>query len=207
MRFGENRFVFFIVLGWWLRLWHKLMDLVGIAEITEMIWILLKWNSRKMTALEITEARRIFGDTINYDAIIIDEKSLIARIGAWLNNTRHMGVSLFHTINFTRTIHPESGNRDMAWLIHELVHVVQFNQVGSQYTSEAVYAQLTDGYDYGGPDGLCSCNYKDFNREQQGDIVKDYYYHVLFDRPHRRFGELCYEHYAPVIDEMRAGRV
>jgi hypothetical protein len=86
-----------------------------------------------------------------------------------------MGVTTAHTINFNRAIHCAAGNDDMAWLVHELGHVAQYTHVGLQYLGEAIHAQATGGYAYGGGAALVGKNLADFNREQQCDILRDYY--------------------------------
>ena len=79
----------------------------------------------------------------------------------------------FHTINFDTEI-PDP------ILVHEMVHIWQYGQIGAAYISEAFWAQKWGGgYNYGGleplkmhSDGL---KLKAFNFEQQADIIEDYY--------------------------------
>jgi hypothetical protein len=67
-------------------------------------------------------------------------------------------------------------------VVHELIHVYQYEQVGTRYLGEAIYMLVKtkrDCYDYGGRNGLvmaCSSgiHYCDYNREQQAMIVQDY---------------------------------
>jgi hypothetical protein len=79
----------------------------------------------------------------------------------------------FHTINFYNTITKST-------LIHELVHVWQYERYGSAYISEALWAQhWGGGYDYGGISPLRMYSegkgLAAFNFEQQADIIEDYY--------------------------------
>ena len=66
-------------------------------------------------------------------------------------------------------------------LIHELVHVWQYQKVGIVYIPRALVAQRSaEGYDYGGAEGLEAARQAgrsllEFNLEQQADIVSDYY--------------------------------
>src|SRR5690606_11317723 len=90
------------------------------------------------------------------------------------------GVTTGHTINFNKKISAAPGNNDMAWLVHELGHVGQYTYVGLQYIGEAIHAQATGGYNYGGGAALAGKDLKDFNREQQADILRDYYKHVVY---------------------------
>ena len=66
-------------------------------------------------------------------------------------------------------------------LIHELMHIWQYQQMGAIYMVRALSAQHTKmGYNYG---GIAAIHQKmangetllDFNFEQQGDIVADYF--------------------------------
>jgi hypothetical protein len=91
-----------------------------------------------------------------------------------------MGVTTAHTINFNKKIAAAPGNGDMAWLIHELGHVAQYTYVGIQYMGEAIHAQATGGYAYGGGAALAGKKLSDFNREQQADIMRDYYRLVVY---------------------------
>ena len=66
-------------------------------------------------------------------------------------------------------------------LVHELVHVWQFQHFGAVYIPRALKAQFTkEGYNYGGVEGLASAfrkgkSIQDFNYEQQAEIISDYY--------------------------------
>ncbi len=192
---------------WLTRLSTKGFDLLSAPELADLFWQLVKFNTRSMTALEMAEAHKVFKNTLPYHQIRIDEYSLIAKLGALFNNAPQMGVCTFHTINFTRPLKVAAGNRDMAWLIHELVHVAQMQQVGSQYTAEAIHAQYTEGYRYGGPKGLLGKQFKDFNREQQGDIIQHYYFYTLYNRMHPRYGMMPLAAYLPMLEDLRAGNL
>lgn len=154
-------------------------------------------GSRTLTELEIIEAAKVLGKSLSYHKVRIDEDSWIASVGAWLKGSLGMGVALWHTINFNRKIHPEPGNADMCWLIHELTHVAQYEAVGSRYIGEALHAQMTSGYHYGGMKGLEGKHLRDFNREQQGDIIRDAYWKLA----HR----MDLGPYARMIEEAKKG--
>lgn len=167
-------------IGWWIRLLTKTLDILAAGEWYNFIGQVIKPTTRTLTAVEKGEAKKVFGDTIPYGRVRVDEYSLIAWTGALIRlaqtgNFQHLGIVIAYTINFSRPIHAQPGNEDMAWLIHELTHVAQMEQVGLQYYPEALYAQFSAGYDYGGPEALAECRYCDFNREQQADIMRDYY--------------------------------
>jgi len=156
------------ILRWWLDLIWMLLDLLGIGEWYEIVNDFLKPNSRPMTPQEEKMARIIFGNSINYRRVRIDEYAILGP-----RQYRFCYVS-FYIINFWGKV----GN---SLLIHELVHVWQYQRYGVLYIPRALAAQQTaEGYNYGGVEGLDRARRKgwslgDFNYEQQADIVADYY--------------------------------
>lgn len=69
----------------------------------------------------------------------------------------------------------------MPVLIHELVHVWQYQHFGAVYIGKALKAQKSkEGYNYGGMENLYHQMLKGntlthFNFEQQAEILEDYY--------------------------------
>ena len=169
-----------IALGKVVFAFFKLLDVLRIGPFLDKFWSVIKFNTRKLTSIERQEAEKVFAGSLDYERIRIDERSIIAALGAYFQGADGMGVTLFHTINFNKKLRAEPGNHDMAWLIHELTHVAQYRQIGSRYLPEAIHAQATTGYDYGGGASISEKNFRDFNREQQGDIIKDYYLDVAY---------------------------
>jgi hypothetical protein len=168
-------------LAWIGRFVAKLLDIIGAGELWTLLMNILKgWSTRTMTSVEITEARKVFDASISYWQVRIDEMSLIAKIGAFFSGGGGMGVTTAHTINFNKKISAAAGNADMVWLMHELGHVAQYTHVGLQYMGEAIHAQATAGYNYGGGAALAGKDLKDFNREQQAEILSHYYRDVLY---------------------------
>jgi hypothetical protein len=169
-------------LAWVGRLVAKILDLFGAGELWTFLMNIIKfWCTRTLTGVEEAEARKVFGGSISYWQVRIDESSLIAKIGAFFSGGPGMGVTTGHTINFDRAISATAGSNDMKWLIHELTHVAQYTNVGLQYIGEALYGQTAagGGYNYNEAD-LASKNLADYNREQQADIVENYYAKVLY---------------------------
>lgn len=187
------------ILAWIGRVLSKILDIVLLGELLDLVFQIAKPNSRTLTELELTEAQRVFGKGITYWQVRIDEYAVLAWLGAWFAKSKNMGVTTFHTINFTRKLKIEAGNRDMEWLIHELAHVRQMEDAGIQYIVEALVAQYTGGYNYGGPKALAGKKLKDFNREQQSEIAADYYRDVLY-------GHTSPNYYIHLIKEFRDAR-
>jgi hypothetical protein len=165
--------------AWVGRFLAKVLDVVGTGEFWTLVSNIIKVNTRSLTDTEKEEAKKVYGGAINYWQVRIDEFSLISKIGAAGKNSDTMGVTTAHTINFNKKINATPGSNDMAWLIHEMGHVAQYTAVGLQYMGEAIHAQATAGYAYDETQ-LASKNLKDFNREQQPDILRSYYMKVLY---------------------------
>jgi hypothetical protein len=207
--------------AWVLKLFAKLIDVAGIGEVWDLLFQIIKFNTRALSSEEKTEAEKTFKSSIAYWQVRVDDRSLIAAIGAAFKGGGGMGVTTFHTINFNQRVSGTAGGDDMHWLTHELTHVSQYEHAGAQYLGEAIHAQSTGGYDYLGPNALwrptghVSANpsgkhFSQFNREQQGDIAADYYF-SLYSKQVRSdsfgFFTPVQSDYEPVIDELRAGKL
>lgn len=153
---------------WWLEFLLLLLDCLAIGELYETLTDFTKFNSRPLYAWEKKLARPIFGKSINYQRVRIDEYSV-----AGPRQLRLCYVS-FYCIN-------SWGKMDNSLLIHELAHVWQYQKMGIVYIPRALMAQRSsEGYDYGGARGLeaarmAGCALRDFNLEQQAEILSDYY--------------------------------
>ena len=146
----------------------RLIACLGVGEIYETVMDIGKSQSRSLTPRESDLAREIFGDSIDYEVVRIDET-------AW------MGPKQFRfcyvSFNLINSWNPMSDHI----LIHELVHVWQYQKMGIIYMVRAWVAQHSkSGYNYG---GIHSIKKKiatgktlfDYNLEQQADIVTDYF--------------------------------
>ena len=168
-------------------------------------------RNRAMTEYEIRQAQRVFGAAIDYTKVRINEGSISAKIASVGGYARTIG----------NTIHmPEGGSRNMAFMIHELTHVWQYQSQGWTYAPKCIWAQISEGYSYvpseldqwnahlAGDDPLPSTpddalrsarqqgkTLRSFNLEQQGDILADYF------RRQQRGGDVSA--YAPFVGDVR----
>jgi len=156
-------------LGLWMLEWLILiLDIVGLPEWYESFADILKFNTRPLTKNEMAIGQSVFGSSINWERVRIDERSYIGP-----KQKRMIYVS-FYTIN-------AYGPMSIETFVHELVHIWQFENVGSCYIPRALFAQTTTmGYNYGGLNALILNMEKNgglaaFNYEQQADIVMDYF--------------------------------
>ena len=183
----------------------KSFDLFRGPFVFRAVWHLLARVSR-LTGPEIEAASGILGgDAIRYSVVRVAEGRLL-RLIFRLNNNR--AFTTFHTINL-----PAKGSHTrphLDILLHELVHVYQFERIGSLYIWQALRAQRTEGHDFGGWTGLAEergrgKRLKDFNREQQGKIVESYYNDVVQQHlPEEHPERAAFE---PYIGDLRAGEL
>ena len=164
--FSKHRFL--AISNWLLELLLYVIDCLGFPELYETIQDFVKFNSRPLQDWEIKLAQSVFGNRINYKRVRIDEYAFLGP-----RQSRFCYVS-FYIVNSWGSMHN-------SLLLHELTHVWQFQHLGSVYISQALRAQHSlAGYNYGGVSNLLSYlkkgkNFFNFNLEQQGDIVADYY--------------------------------
>jgi hypothetical protein len=145
-----------------------LLEIAGVGEVYETVVDLVKVNTRALTDEEIREASSIFGSALNLRLVRVDRRAVLGPAFS------HRDYTSFHTVNGWG-----EGRRDV--LIHELTHVWQYQQAGAIYMPQALHAQRWGGgYRYGGCAGLCAARERQdslasFNREQQAQIVQDFY--------------------------------
>jgi hypothetical protein len=174
-------------------------------------------TTRRLSAVERDEASLVFGSGLDLDRIRIHEgvrwTTTLARWHARLRGepppaanaiTLGFDVNIPTTLEISR-VHIDAGDlNDMAWLIHELTHAWQFQHVGWAYLAQALSVQARLGpraYDYGGEAGLRAARaagngWAKFNREQQGDIARDFYFNLKRGRDTSAW--------LPFITELRA---
>lgn len=143
-----------------------LFDLMYMPELHTLIRKLyLGKKLRPLTQEEIRLAQEIFEESIVYDKVLINSY-MPARMKRYA-----VAYVTINIINYNTKLRQDI-------LIHELVHVWQFQHYGSRYIVRALYAQVSkSGYDYGGMEALYDGMLKgrkftSFNFEQQGDIVQ-----------------------------------
>lgn len=145
-----------------------LLEILGLGEIYETLMDFIKFNTRPLTSNEVSKASRVFGASIDYKLVRIDERAVIGP------SFSHREYTSFQTINGW-------GGMTDDTLMHELVHVWQYEQSGAIYMPQAIHAQVWGaGYNYGGVAGLTAAKTAgqgilSFNREQQAQIVTNFY--------------------------------
>lgn len=158
---------------WWsLELGVLGLQVLQLPKVYALAHWLFKSKYRRLTPEEIALAHSVFGNAIVYERVRVDEKAYLGP------KQHHFAYVSFDIVN-------SWGKLGDAHFIHEMVHVWQYQRVGAVYIPRALYAQRTrEGYNYGGVSGLLAAkDLTDFNYEQQGDVVADYYLLRLGDEP------------------------
>ncbi len=154
--------------GWYLlEMLVRLMELAGMFVLYDTLMEWVKWNTRGLSAEEMVLAKRVFGGSIRLDLVRVDALAFTTRI-----TRKRFAYVGFYTVNFWKEVNTSE-------LVHELVHVWHYEQLGAVYTVRALRAQQSEeGYNYGGVGALrerlaAGQGFLDFNLEQQAEIVMD----------------------------------
>jgi hypothetical protein len=177
----------------------EVLDVFGAPELFAWVWRVLT-HCTPLTGAEIEAAAGILGSSaLRYHDVRVAEGGLLQ----WLcRKNGNRAFATFHTVNLPRT--GGHAREHLPVVIHELVHVYQYERAGSRYIAEALVAQRSEGYDYGREEGLARARthgkrLRDFNREQQAQIVEDYFRSGV-----RSGGESVYDIY---LAELRQGKI
>lgn len=150
---------------------------------------------RRLSTYESEEVCLVFSSSLQIDQVWIHEQvgwpDWLGKLGQILRRRRsggHNAVTLGNHVFFPtklETEHPQFETRlnQTAWLMHELTHVWQYQHYGWRYLFQALWAILRYGgqaYHLGSPETLiqarqAGAKFKDFNREQQGELARGYY--------------------------------
>jgi hypothetical protein len=147
----------------------KVMKMSSIITVTMASQknVTSKQLERPLTSFERSEAKFVFGKSLDIDRITLAEDSIFGS----LNTARSLpGTIYFPPGTFD--------GRFIGLLVHELTHQWQYQHGKS--VAKLIYHALRGKYDYGYEEGLIKAHtagkkFTDFTTEQQGDILQDYY--------------------------------
>ncbi|MBK7408134.1 MAG: hypothetical protein IPJ40_08760 [Saprospirales bacterium] len=123
---------------WWLELAVRLAELSGIFVLYETLAGVVKWNTRPLSAAERALVEPYFRGLIRLDLVRMDSWAFIG------SAQRRFAYVTLHTVNCWREL-------GASVLVHELVHVWQYEPLGAAYIVRALRAQHSrEGYNYGG---------------------------------------------------------
>ncbi len=138
--------------------------------VFDLVQILITWRSsvHPLSAYDRSLAAAILGDSRYLDLIQYNDRSLFCK------NTSVIAFVSGFVINFWTVISDDV-------LVHELIHVWQYDRVGIVYVPRALYAQRTEeNYNYGGVKTLLQeikegKAINQYNYEQQAQIIQDFF--------------------------------
>lgn len=177
----------------------ELLDLIGLPEIFAFIWRTITRVS-PLTGEEIAAASLVLGPrALRYQDVRVAEGGVLGWV---FRRNGNRAFATFHTVNLPEQGHHQRTNIEI--VVHEIIHVYQYEQAGSRYFAEALLGQRGEGYGYGGPEGLVAAAARgkrlaDFNREQQAQIAQDYFAALRMRAP---IGP-----YEQFIEQLRKGRI
>ncbi|MFC2014978.1 hypothetical protein ACFLUP_03190 [Chloroflexota bacterium] len=181
----------------------RVCDSIYLPRLFEIIWHVFTVIT-KLNPHEIEAASSVLGThSIRYDSVRVAEGRLLSLIFK-LNKSR--AFTTFNIINLPRSGRHSRANLDI--VVHELVHVCQYQIIGSIYIPQALKAQRTEGYKYGGwqqlrEDWSSGKHFRQYNREQQSQIVQDYFNKVIRNELSEK--DPVSQAYEPYINELKYG--
>lgn len=150
----------------------------GLIEAKTWVHDKVMGKGRALTADEIAEMKAVFGGNVDYSKVRVVTDS--ANMGLWgrILTSGGAAVTWGKTIYFPNGADGKSQysfSTKAYWLAHEMTHEYQYQKYGWGYVPQSVWGQLTKGdsfYDYQLEAGK---GFRDYNVEQQGDLVAHYY--------------------------------
>lgn len=141
-------------------------------------------DKRPLSEAELVAARKVFASGIKYESVRIEKMGGFMEL---LNGSR--AYTLGNTINLPGKAYAYP-YKYVSVIIHELIHVWQYQHGGWGYIPNALVAQtIGDGYDFakalrqGKP-------WAKMNPEQQAQMIQDAFRGAYFDTPGALFGVL-----------------
>jgi hypothetical protein len=156
----------------------------------------LEKAGRKLTDAEIAVLKKVYGDTIDYDQVRIKE----GFAGVWSLNDRPFAHG--------NTIYMKDNTITDALLVHEMAHVWQHQNGGTDFMSEALMSQWWgNGYDW--EKSVPGTKWAELEPEQQAKFLEAAFESGFFDGPGRTFvhnGVDYTDYLKDALKQVRAGQ-
>ena len=135
---------------------------------------------RELTADEIAFLRTVYGDSIDYSQVTVKE----GNAGLFSLSDRAFGLG--------NTLYAKGSDVDEDLLVHEMAHVWQFQNGGSDYMLEALVSQQWGkGYDW--QRSVPNTPWRDLEPEQQAQLLEDAYAYGTFTPGDPNYHTFCYD--------------
>ncbi|MEM9627570.1 MAG: hypothetical protein AAGA21_15130 [Pseudomonadota bacterium] len=167
---------------------------VGLAALID--------GERGLTDDEQELAKQYFGDSIDYDRVVINEYSVPATANEYFGNENPRPFAAGNTVHFPNGI-DFSDPKQRSTFLHEMTHVWQFqSSKGASTTFEglALTRQGNDAYrlDNVDIDPSNPESFHDLTIEQQAEIVRGHYLLSIGEPVHSRYRELAEHKDSPI---------
>ncbi|WP_224373104.1 hypothetical protein [Hyalangium versicolor] len=142
-------------------------------------------NKRPLNDSELLAARKVFASAIQYPLVRIEKMGSFTEL---INGSR--AYTLANSINLPGKAYANP-SQYTSIIIHELVHVWQYQHGGWGYVPNALWAQtLGDGYDFAKALRQGK-SWAQMNPEQQAQMIQEAFRSAYFENPGARFGVLA----------------
>jgi hypothetical protein len=179
--------------------------LQGVGEVRKKLGI--DPPGRSLTETEITELKKVFGDTIDYSKVRVNDNVKDGLTGA--NRAMTLGNEIYMPGDKV------SDPSYMQTLVHEMGHIWQYQHGGPDYATKALQSQLFGdgegwgqrGYDW--EEGIAKGkSWAELSPEQQAHLIDEAYGAGWFNDESQKFvhnGTDYTDYLKSAVDQMRRG--
>ncbi|MDY7231444.1 eCIS core domain-containing protein [Hyalangium rubrum] len=142
-------------------------------------------DTRPLSEVEVQLLRKVFDAGLKYPPLRLTRMGSFTEL---INGSR--AFTLGNTIHLPSKAYSAISSQYPSLLVHEAVHVWQYQRDGWGYVPNALWAQTGgDGYDFAKPLRQGKA-WRRMNPEQQGQMIQDAYRGAWFEAPGALFGLL-----------------
>lgn len=171
--------------------------------------------SRALNEREISELRKVYGDSIDYSQIRLKEGHLGIANGLAPHT---VGNTIYIPEGWIKSDDPNRAANRNKLLVHESAHIWQYQNGGTDYIGESLWNQAAGAISGGSRDAAYEFDqpvkdgksWAELNPEQQAHLLDQAYKAGIFDDPNARFllddGTDITDYARNAVNEVRNGR-